>query len=198
MDNDGKLDSTEEKIVFATFNLLQKEGVSKTTTKKIADAAGVNEVTIFRKFGNKNHLIEITKNYFLEKFLDKLNDVFDFREDEEIEEYMENNFRGMLNLTDEDFSIIKISLEEVRGIHDRKLLISQITETILQKIAEFYTLQIEKGKIRDIDVRVLSIMSLSITFQSVVLWRVYDKTPSLETEQFSENLLDIIYNGIKD
>ena len=39
-------------------NGVQKEGVQKATTKKIAAEAGVNEVTIFRKFENKKNLIE--------------------------------------------------------------------------------------------------------------------------------------------
>ncbi|MDO5825750.1 MAG: helix-turn-helix domain-containing protein [Methanosphaera sp.] len=46
-------ESTEEKIIVATFDILQREGLQKATTKKIAFEAGVNEVTIFRKFKNK-------------------------------------------------------------------------------------------------------------------------------------------------
>ncbi|WP_459538200.1 TetR/AcrR family transcriptional regulator [Methanobrevibacter sp.] len=45
-----EFNSTDKKIIKATFDILQKEGVTKTTTKKIAAEAGVNEVTIFRKF----------------------------------------------------------------------------------------------------------------------------------------------------
>ena len=45
-----ELDDTEEKIVMATFSIVQKEGFAKATTKKIAAEAGFNEVTIFRKF----------------------------------------------------------------------------------------------------------------------------------------------------
>ena len=44
--------STNEKIVEATFEILREEGVSKATTKKIAAKAEVNEVTIFRNFKN--------------------------------------------------------------------------------------------------------------------------------------------------
>ncbi|MDO5819484.1 MAG: helix-turn-helix domain-containing protein [Methanobrevibacter sp.] len=44
----------------ATFGIHQKEGFTKATTKIIAAEAGVNEVTIFRNFQNKNNLIEIT------------------------------------------------------------------------------------------------------------------------------------------
>ena len=52
---------TDEKIINATFEILQEEGLAKATTKKIAAKAGVNEVTIFRNFKNKKNLIETTK-----------------------------------------------------------------------------------------------------------------------------------------
>lgn len=42
--------STDEKIIKATFGILQSEGFAQATTKKIAAEAGVNEVTIFRNF----------------------------------------------------------------------------------------------------------------------------------------------------
>lgn len=59
-------ENTEEKIIDATFHILEKEGVQKATTKRIAAEAGVNEVTIFRKFGNKKNLIEtIVKNLII-------------------------------------------------------------------------------------------------------------------------------------
>ena len=64
--------STDEKIIQATFSILQKEGLTKATTKKIAAEAEVNEITIFRKFQNKNNLVEITKEYYLKIFLEKL------------------------------------------------------------------------------------------------------------------------------
>ena len=42
--------NTDEKIIKATFEILQQEGLAKATTKKIATKAGVNEVIIFRNF----------------------------------------------------------------------------------------------------------------------------------------------------
>ncbi len=189
--------STDEKIIHATFSILQKEGFTKATTKKIAAEAGVNEVTIFRKFQNKNNLVEITKEYYLEKFLEELEEIFDFNDDDEIEGYLQSNFIGLLNVPESDFSIVKIAMEEVRDIPERKQLISRITNTVIDKLEEFFQSQIEKGKIRAIDSRVLAVMVFSITFQSIILWKVYDKQPSVETDQFSNNFLDILYNGIK-
>lgn len=192
-----EFNSTDKKIIKATFDILQKEGVTKTTTKKIAAEAGVNEVTIFRKFQNKKNLVEITKECYLQRYLDKMEEIFDFDEDFEIEDYLQSNFIGILNLPDEDSSIVRLALEEVRDTPERKQLISRITGVIMGKLEEFFQSQIEKGKIRDVNTRVLAGMCFSITFQSAIFWKIYDIPPNVETKQYSENFLDILYNGIK-
>ena len=128
-----EFNGTDEKIIQATFGILQREGFTKATTKKIAAEAGVNEVTIFRKFQNKNKLVEVTKEYYLEIFLEKLEEIFDFNDDE-IEGYLQSNFIGLLNLSEDDFSIIKVAMEEVRDVPERKQLISRITNTVIGKL----------------------------------------------------------------
>ena len=192
-----ELDDTDEKIVNATFAIILKEGFAKATTKKISAEAGFNEVTIFRKFENKNNLLEITKEYYIQKITGKLEEVFDFNGEEEIEEYLQNNFFGLLNLPDEDFAIIKVAMEEVGEETDKKYLISKITSTILDKLEAFFKLQIEKGKIRDVDARVLGTMCFSMTFQTIVLYRVYDEVSQEEKEEYGKKYLDILFNGIK-
>lgn len=192
-----ELDNTEEKIVRATFDIIQKEGLAKATTKRIAAEAGVNEVTVFRKFTNKNNLVEITKAYHFQILIEKLEEIFEFRQDEEIEEYLRNNFKELINLPEEEFSIIKVALEDVRAVTDKKLLIAQITDVILDKFEEFFTLQIEEGRIRKVNPRVLGTLCYSITFQSLVLWKIYDKNVEKDGIDYSTEFLDIIYNGIK-
>lgn len=192
-----ELDNTEEKIVRATFEILQKEGFTKATTKKIASKAGVNEVTVFRKFDNKKKLIEITKKYYLQILITKLEEIFNYREDEEIEEFLKISFYGILNLSDNDFSVIKVSMEEVREKDDKKLLISQITDVILNKMEEFFKLQIEKGRIRDLDAKSLSVMCFSVLFQSVILWKIYNKDMNFESNHYADDILDMLFNGIR-
>lgn len=192
-----ELDNTEEKIVRATFDIIQKEGLAKATTKRIAAEAGVNEVTVFRKFTNKNNLVEITKAYHFQILIEKLEEIFEFRQDEETEEYLRNNFKELINLPEEEFSIIKVALEDVRAVTDKKLLIAQITDVILDKFEEFFTLQIEEGRIRKVNPRVLGTLCYSITFQSLVLWKIYDKNVEKDGIDYSSEFLDIIYNGIK-
>ena len=190
-------ENTEEKIIEATFRILQKEGVKKATTKKIAAEAGVNEITIFRKFKTKKNLIEIVKEHYMKIFIDKIENIFDFSEDEEIDNYLTNNFNELLNLTDEDFSVMKIAMEEVQPIPEKKRILSRVSDVILNKLEEFFKLQKEKGKIKkEINPRMLSIMCLSITFQSVALWKVYDKDTADELEAYKDEFLNMLYNGI--
>lgn len=191
-----ELDSTGEKIVKATFKLLQKDGITKATTKKIAGEAGVNEITVFRKFENKKNLIEITKNYYLDSLMNQLEEIFEFYEDETIEEYLKICFYGILNLSDDDFSILKVAMEEVRDIPDQKPLISDVTELIINKLEEFFQLQLDKGVIRDIKPRSLSVLSFNALFQSVILWKVYNINLGFETNQYVDDLLNIIFEGI--
>lgn len=193
----NEFNSTDKKIIRATFRILQKEGFAKATTKKIAAEAEVNEVTIFRKFQNKSNLVETTKEYYLQILLKQLEEIFDFNEDDEIDEYFQKNFIELLNRSDKDFRIVKIALEEVREIPEKKQLISRITDTVINKLEEFFKLQIEKGKIRAVDPRVLAGMCFSLTFQSVILWKIYDKSQDIESDQIAKEFLDILYNGIK-
>lgn len=192
-----ELDNTEEKIVRAAFDIMQKDGVSKATTKRIASQAGVNEVTVFRKFTNKQNLIEITKAYHFQILVNKLKEIFDFREDEQTEEYLKSNFEGLINLPESEFSIIKVAMEDVRAIPDKKLLFAQITDGILDKFEEFFSLQIEKKRIRNVNPRVLGTLCFSITFQSLVLWKIYGDNDNLDGIDYSSEFLDIIYNGIR-
>lgn len=192
-----EFNDTDIKIINATFIILQKEGFAKATTKKIDAEAEVNEVTIFRRFQNKKNLVEKTKEYHFQILIDKLREIFDFNDDDEIEGYLQSNFIGLLNLSDRDFAVFKIAMEEVRNIPDKKQLISRITDTIIDKLEKFFNSQIEKGKIRQIDSRVLALMCFSITFQSVILWRVYEDNTNIDADRYAKSFLDILYNGIK-
>ena len=50
-------DETQIKIIYATMDLVMEKGYSSTTTKDIANKAGINECTIFRKFKGKKDIV---------------------------------------------------------------------------------------------------------------------------------------------
>lgn len=48
---------TRPRLIHTALELFASQGVTATTTKQIAEAAGVNEVTLFRHFGSKHGLL---------------------------------------------------------------------------------------------------------------------------------------------
>ena len=49
---------TREQILAAATSVFAQHGFRGSTTRRIADAAGVNEITLFRYFGSKEALLE--------------------------------------------------------------------------------------------------------------------------------------------
>lgn len=49
--------STRQRLINAALELFATQGVTETTTRQIAELAQVNEVTLFRRFGNKHGLL---------------------------------------------------------------------------------------------------------------------------------------------
>lgn len=49
--------TTRQRLIEAALELFTAHGVTETTTKQIAELAAVNEVTLFRHFGNKHGLL---------------------------------------------------------------------------------------------------------------------------------------------
>jgi len=60
---------TRQRIVHTAFELFSSQGITETTTRQIADQAEVNEVTLFRHFGNKHGLLLAVLQECLQKYL---------------------------------------------------------------------------------------------------------------------------------
>lgn len=63
----SKKEETRERIMSVALQLFSKEGYIKATTKQIAVESGVNEITLFRHFGNKENLFHETLEYYVEE-----------------------------------------------------------------------------------------------------------------------------------
>ena len=84
----------ETKIFNAALDILVSHGYEGATTQKIAEIAGVNEVTLFRKYGSKAGLFEkVIQHQFSDTPLNKLVYTGDLDADllAIVEAYMETN-----------------------------------------------------------------------------------------------------------
>lgn len=189
---------SREEIIESTFNVLIKNNSSNSSVYDFSDEAGINVITIYRKFESKNNLVKITIDHYLKIFIDKLEEIFSFNGNEEIGDYLNGIFTKIINLPEEDFNIIKVILGETDEIIEKDILISQITDALIDKLEEFFNLQQENGNIKSVDTHILSIFCFSILFQNMILWKIYKNTNQIDdSKKYGETILDILYNGIK-
>lgn len=188
--------NTERKIIEASLRVIEKYGISGTTTRKIADEAGLSEVTLFRKFKSKEGIIKAVKNYCSQYFVDLVNDTFSYEENTPLEAYLEKIFLFLVNLPNYDFNIIKLALEEGHEVSDGEKVFKSIFESIMEKLSGFFTLKIKQGEIRAVNPEVLALNIFGIIFEATVLWRLYDLNPKGDFNQYFTDFMDIILNGI--
>lgn len=189
--------STEEKIISASFHILEKEGISGATTKKIAAKAGVSEVTLFRKFENKEKLLSAVNEHYSNILLERLNQIFEFDPKMSIEEYFNKCYYELINLKENELNILKIEMEGIISLPNEKKIFLEITEKINKKLTEFFSIKIRQNEIRDVDPEVLALNMLNITIESAIIWKIYGKKPQTPSKNYAENFLDILINGIK-
>ncbi|BES66379.1 TetR/AcrR family transcriptional regulator [Gottschalkiaceae bacterium SANA] len=63
----SKKDETRTRIMSTALQLFSEQGYTRATTKQIAEKSNVNEITLFRHFGNKETLFQETLEYYVEE-----------------------------------------------------------------------------------------------------------------------------------
>lgn len=190
------MDHTADRILNATIKILDKEGWEGATTKRIAAEAGVNEVTLFRKFKTKQLLLEAAKNRCATEFLEELELILKINEKIDIQANMENIWKNSSKMIDKRTNLIRISMEEVRGVPFEERVLPKISKIVLDNLSNYFKKQIKKGKIRNIDPDVAALNIFSIVFQMNIMWKIYGQSPPVEDERCMENFLDIFMKGI--
>ncbi len=190
------MQDTEDKILDATIKLLDKVGWKGATTKRIAAEAGVNEVTLFRKFQNKELLLKAAKKRNANKFLEELESLFNIDDSGDIENYLITIWENASKIIAKRINLIRISMEEVRGIPIEEKVLPKISKMIIDHLASYFQKQINKGIIRDINPEVAALNIFSIVFQIEIVWKIYNQNPPLDDRFITKNFLEIFLNGI--
>ena len=193
-----KLDKTEQKIVDATIFLLDKEGVSGTTTKKIAKKAEVSEVTVFRKFKSKDNLLKIAKIYYSDYFLEKINNIFTDYEDTDLKSLLTHIWWNLVNFLDENRDIIKIALDELMSNHSEEKIFSKFSDEVLKNLTKIFQEQINKGKIRKINPSATALTVYSVIVEGIIFWKFESKVSNDDINKYLDDFLDIFINGINN
>lgn len=146
--NDVSL-STKDKIIDATIELVNEKGYKGATTREIAKEAGVNEVTLFRHFGNKKGIIEaVIKKYEVSEllkttFTDKV--IWDLEKD------LTMLAREHHSVLEQKKTIILLSFKEAAKFPELNELIKHIPQMYIDQLQIYFEEMVAKEKIKTTD-----------------------------------------------
>ena len=189
---------TADKLLDAGLSLFAEKGFSATTTRTIAEKAGVNEVTLFRHYGSKEKLFFAVIDREASVRLDIIDMRFEPSDD------LVNDLAEMGNYMAENMvkraSFFKLLVMEVDRSPEIWEHIGKVPLEAINKLSQYFEQAKKEGLVRkDTDTEIMAISFFSFLFRILVVNAflgddlfMQDKTDGIR--RFSE----IFVNGIKE
>ncbi len=188
-------EDTRQRILQAATQLIAQVGYAQATTRLIADAAGVNEVTLFRHFGSKKALlmacVEAQNAASMAAIFDAdLSGVYS----EDILRMAQHQIADMRA----NVELLRMLLCDMRSIPELRQVLLEGGRGNQARMSRYFQGQIEAGAIRP----ELSAEALAIAFESLFSWSilfeyVFQDTPSsqLTIDELVRPLADLFVRG---
>jgi len=178
------------KIERAALKLFVTEGVDASTTREIADSAGVSEGALYRHYKGKD---ELALALFMETH-NRLSQMMmeAFMQPGTIEEKIRAIVTAYCELADEDWLMFSFHLVSLNKFLPHDTRRDDDPVTIVEKLL---TMMMENGDIPKGDPAILAAMSIGVVIQSG-LNKIYDRLPgpfSQHVDAFTRAILAIIH-----
>jgi len=189
---------TEARILAAAAELIAERGYSGTTTSAIAERAGVNEVTLFRRFETKAGILHAlatvaaaARNEFPPPDTVVVGDLRATLRNLAAVEIRDAVASGGL--------VLRLTLE-ARSVPEVQAAMSEIATSNLERMAGFLRAEQQDGQLRpDIDARLLAEAFFGLT-STLVMQRSTLSEPDLpegdDLEQLAGEIVDVLWSGV--
>ncbi len=191
---DAGVGETRQRILDAALKVFVEQGYKGATTRRIAQEADVNEVTIFRHFGNKLKLIEAV-----------LENIFDGGEIERvIQEQLTGDIRTDLQLLMKHFiggmrknwETMHLLICEVHRIPELHEVMHRKAEAREESFRVYFQEQIERGVLRaDLSPELILYSFRGSTFAYGRHLRSSEDIITEDVDKDIAQLVDILLNG---
>lgn len=189
------MDNTSQKIIDATMSLVRDKGYVATTTKDIANLAGVNECTLFRKFQNKKDIV--LNGIAQEKWRANITpEIFqDVRW--ELQSDLEMFMNTYMDRITPDFVNLSIGLRAPQLYSETAPMIMKIPQAFISSLIDYFKEMEQLGKIGHMDFESLAMSIFSSTFGYTFLKASFKQEISkVEQKEFIRNTVMVFVNGI--
>jgi AcrR family transcriptional regulator len=198
------LPEKEEKILKSAIKLFSEKGFEASTSKEIAEDAGVAEGTIFKYFKTKKdiitsilvHLLNLTRGKFV---LKGIKEIFEENKSDDIKIILKKIIYERFKLVDKFFPMAQIIfIQAIFHEEVREAIFNNIIKNALKMFDEFYKELTKKGILRnDIDSMIIfrSIVGNVVLF--IAQRKIFNNHLKLnDIDKEIDIVIDIILNGI--
>ncbi|HBZ63814.1 MAG TPA: TetR/AcrR family transcriptional regulator [Lachnospiraceae bacterium] len=188
-------DETQIKIMDATMTLIIEKGYSGATTKEIARLAGVNESTIFRRFGEKKEIV--TAAMELPKWNPGLSEEDFIYQGNLEEDLLAFSTIYMKKVTPQ---MVKVSI----GLRSAELEgaalpgIMQVPLVFKRVLVKYFTEMTAQGRMRECSVESLAMQFISMNFGFVFLDASFgNKLIRVSKKKYIQDSIRVFVSGIE-
>ncbi|MEK4027008.1 MULTISPECIES: TetR/AcrR family transcriptional regulator [Bacillaceae] len=186
---------TADKIINATIELVREKGYKATTTKAIAEKAGVNEVTIFRHFGSKKSILESAVQRF--SYVPLLSKAIREKVVWELEEDLYLLSKAYMDYLVSIQDFVLIGFKEAGLFPEVDEEIANIPLELKKVMMDYFQAMEEKGKVDCPDIESAALQFIYMNFGFFLSKaRLGSKVSSLSIENYLKNSVHIFSRGI--
>jgi AcrR family transcriptional regulator len=189
------LEDTRQRIIAAAMQLFGQVGYSQATTRGIAEAAGVNEVTLFRHFGSKKNLLVAC--------IDAHNAAgFSATFEKELTgDYPEDIYRMAIGLNQDtlaNMEVLRLLICDTRNLPDLREALLAGGRANMARLRRYFQQQIDAGVIRPgISAEALSSAFNSLFSSDLLFENLFQGSliPEVTSEEMVRPLVDLFVRG---
>lgn len=186
--------STQEHIIETAAQIFTQNGYARTTTRLLAAAAGVNEVTLFRRFGTKENLFSVVIERYGGTAVAN-----------EIEARLTGNYhKDMLTVGKEFMKVmfarknaLQLMLFEANHFPNVKKVMAQNPRQLRRMLARYFQTQINRKVIRPLHPEAMAQAFIGMFFTYIITSGMLEDPikPKIEAEQLISLFVDIFIKG---
>jgi AcrR family transcriptional regulator len=194
-ENKSPTDDTRDRILKAAADIMSRRGYARATTRAIAEAAGVNEVTLFRHFGNKRNLLAemIQKHSALPNltFMIEKQLTGDYRQD------LIHLATVFYRTITERKEALRLMLCEAKELPEVQEIIVKVPDLLRKLLTRYFQKKIESNLIRNINPEVMAQGFLGLFFSYGIAREMLDSkiAPDISEEAIIAEFVDIFVDG---
>jgi AcrR family transcriptional regulator len=194
INQDALQGNMRQRIIQAAFEIFAANGYARTTTRSLATAAGITEVTLFRHFGNKEKLFTaVIESCGGSTLAGEFEAQFtgDYRSD------LQNLGKRFIGITLERSKIMRLMFCEVEHFPELAHALALNPRQFRQMLSHYLSQQVERGKIRSIntDAAAQAFWGMILAY-SLIVDALKEEIPGdMTPEEVVNHFVDIFIEG---